>query len=178
MNLFGYNRIMIIGNNGSGKSYLASKLRAITGLPLVHLDVEFWRPNWEMPSEEEWLAKNIELVSSDKWILDGNVNHGGTMELRFKAADLVLLLDINRLVCLTGVIKRNGRKRPDTTAYPYEKFDKRFWELCKGIWAFPKTRKPAILTLHEKYPHKPLIVIQSRHALRKHLHQWQEELIR
>jgi len=45
LNIFGYNRIMIVGNNGSGKSFLAKKLAVITGLPLVHLDMEFWRPN-------------------------------------------------------------------------------------------------------------------------------------
>jgi len=39
-----YNRIAIVGSPGSGKSTLARQLATITGLPLVHLDMEFWRP--------------------------------------------------------------------------------------------------------------------------------------
>ena len=54
MNIFEYNRIFIVGNNGSGKSFLAKQLSVITGLPLIHLDAEFWLPNLEMPSEEEY----------------------------------------------------------------------------------------------------------------------------
>jgi adenylate kinase family enzyme len=55
LDIFAYNRIIIVGNNGSGKSFLAKELSAITGLPLVHFDVEFWRPNWEEPPKEEWI---------------------------------------------------------------------------------------------------------------------------
>jgi len=55
LNIFGYNRIIIVGNNGSGKSFLSKELSFITGLPPVHLDVEFWRPNWEKPPKEEWI---------------------------------------------------------------------------------------------------------------------------
>ncbi|MPQ31347.1 hypothetical protein E4V42_07845 [Clostridium estertheticum] len=62
MNIFGYNRIMIVGNNGSGKSFLAKKLALIAELPLVHLDIEFWRPNWGMPSKDEWKKGNMELI--------------------------------------------------------------------------------------------------------------------
>ncbi len=63
MNLFGYNRIIIVGNNGSGKSFLSKELSVITSLPLVHLDVEFWRPNWEKPPKEEWIKKQTELFN-------------------------------------------------------------------------------------------------------------------
>jgi adenylate kinase family enzyme len=42
LDIFGYNRmIIVVGNNGSGKSFLSKELSVITGLPLVHLDVEF-----------------------------------------------------------------------------------------------------------------------------------------
>jgi adenylate kinase family enzyme len=60
LNIFGYNRIIIVGNNGSGKSFLSKELAVITGLPLIHLDLEFWRPNWEKPPKEEWIKKQME----------------------------------------------------------------------------------------------------------------------
>jgi len=68
LSIFGYNRIIIVGNNGSGKSFLSKELSVITGLPLVYLDVEFWRLNWEQPPKEEWIKKQMELTSKAKWI--------------------------------------------------------------------------------------------------------------
>ncbi len=176
MSISEYNRIMIVGNNGSGKSYMAKELSVITGLPLVHLDIEFWHPNWEMPSKDEWKNKNTELIAKEKWIIDGNVNHGGTMELRFGAADLIIFLDINRFVCLASIIKRNGKKRSDTSQYYYEKFNKNFFRFCKGIWNYSKTRKLTILGLHDKYPDKPFFVIKNRRRTKKLLNQWRTEI--
>ncbi len=164
---------MIVGNNGSGKSFLSKELSAITGLPLVHLDVEFWRPNWEKPTKEEWIKKQTELISKEKWIIEGN--HTGTMELRFQAADAILFLDINRIVCLAGVLKRLGKKRSDLPQYLEEKLDLDFFRLCKGLWRFSKTRRRAIMGLHEKYPDKPFLVIKGRRNLKKMVVQWRNE---
>lgn len=173
MNIFGYNRIIIVGNNGSGKSFLAKELSVITGLPLVHLDVEFWHPNWEKPPKEEWIKKQMELTSKEKWIIDGN--HTDTMELRFKEADIVIFLDINRFVCLVSVFFRNGKKRSDTPQYLKEKLDKGFLYLCKGLWSFSKTRKYTIMNLHKKYHDKQFFVIDSRRKMKKLLNQWRDE---
>ncbi|WP_165442982.1 topology modulation protein [Senegalia massiliensis] len=173
MNIFGYSRIIIIGNNGSGKSFLAKELSIITELPVVHLDLEFWLPNWGQPSKEEWVNKQANIVSKEKWIIEGN--HTGTMELRFKAADLVILLDINRLVCLASVFMRNGKIRSDIPQYLKEKFDIGFFKMCTGLWSFSKTRKPIIMDLHKKYPDKQFFSINSRKKLRKLLNQWRDE---
>lgn len=173
MNIFEHNRIIIVGNNGSGKSFLSKELSAITGLPLVHLDVEYWLPNWEKPPKEEWIKKLTELMSKEKWIIDGN--HTDTMDLRFKATDIIIFLDINRFVCLVSVLLRNGKKRSDTLQYREEKLDKNFLQLCKGLWRFPKTRKHTIMNLHKKYPNKPFFVIKSRRKMKKQLYQWRDE---
>ncbi len=173
MNIFGYYRIMILGNNGSGKSFLAGELAAITGLPPVHLDVEFWRPNWEQPSPAEWLQRQTELIAKEKWIIDGN--HTGTMELRFQAADLIIFLDINRWACLAGVLKRHGKKRADMPQYLEERLDREFLRFLKGLWNFSKTRKRAILGFHDQYPDKPFLVIQSRREMNRLIRQWRAE---
>lgn len=175
MNILKYNRIIIVGNNGSGKSFLSKELSVITDLPLIHLDVEFWRPNWEKPPKDEWIILQMELISKEKWIIDGN--HTDSMELRFKAADVIIFLDINRFVCLTSVLLRNGKKRSDTSQYLEEKLDKRFLQFCKGLWSFPKTRKCTIMNLHKKYPDKPFFVIDSRRKMNQLLEQWRYEKI-
>jgi adenylate kinase family enzyme len=159
LDISSYKRIIIIGNSGSGKSFLSNKLATITGLPLIHLDVEFWRPNWEKTPKDEWIRKQTDFVSSEKWIIDGNYN--STLELRFKAADVVIFLDINRFVCLFSAIKRHGKKRSDLPQYLEEKFDSEFFQFCKWIWDFSKTGKKTIMDLHNKYPDIPFIVLKT-----------------
>jgi len=82
MRIFDYSRIMVIGSNGSGKSTLSKGLAAITGLPLVHLDAEYWLPDLTRPPDDWWRQRNLELVAEEKWILDGNFPQGGAMENR------------------------------------------------------------------------------------------------
>lgn len=173
MNIFEHNRIIIVGNNGSGKSFLSKELSVITGLPLVHLDAEFWRPKWEKPPKAEWIKKQREFTEKEKWIIDGN--HTDTMELRFQSADLIIFPDINRFICLAGVFKRWGKKRPDMPQYLEERFDMEFLKFLKGLWNFPKTRKCIIMNLHKKYPDKPFFVIKSRRRMNNLLKQWRDE---
>lgn len=173
MNIFGYRRIMIVGNNGSGKSYLSKELATITGLPLIHLDLEFWRPNWEQPPKEEWIRRQAELISREQWIIEGN--HTGTMGMRFEAADLMIFLDVNRLVCLAGILKRNGKKRSDWPEYLEERLDREFLRFLKGLWTFSKTRKRTILGLHEAHPDKPFFVIRGRREMNRLINQWNAE---
>ena len=94
----------------------ACVLADMTGLPLIHLDNEFWNPNWEKTPRDEWIKKQETAVVNDQWIMDGNYN--GTLGLRF-AADSVIFLDISRIRCLMSVPGRHGEKRPDLPQTPF-----------------------------------------------------------
>ena len=173
MDITRYNRIIIIGNSGSGKSFLSKELSTITGLPLIHLDVEYWHPNWEKTPKDEWLKRQTDLISKEKWIIDGNYN--STIELRYKAADLIIFLDINRLTCLIGALKRHGTKRTDLPDYLEEKLDFEFAQFCRLIWGFSKTGRKTIIKMHKKYPDKPFLIIKNRRELHKILVRWRNE---
>lgn len=172
MDIKSFKRIIIIGNSGSGKSWLGRRLAEITGLPLVHLDNEYWKPGWEKTPRGEWIEKQKTIMSSGKWIIDGNYN--STLEMRFDAADLVIFLDINRIVCIISAFMRHGRKRPDLPDYLEEKIDSEFLEFCGFIWAYNKTGKAKILALHDANPGKSFIIIKGRRKMSILLREWEK----
>ena len=160
------NRVAVIGSGGAGKSVFSRQLADRTGLPLIHLDREFWRPGWEPTPEDEWEARVRALVGGNRWIMDGN--YGGTMDIRFAAADTIVFLDLPRVVCVTAAVWRSLRhrraSRPDMTEGNREKLDPAF---LKWIWGDPRTRRPGILRkLAALPPSTDVVRLTSRRAMR------------
>lgn len=103
-------RIVVTGLAGSGKSTLALALSAKTGLPVIHLDLSFWKPGWVEPSETEWREKQREVLAGDAWIADGNYH--ATLDLRLARADTVVVLDMPWWICSGRALLR-GFRMPD-----------------------------------------------------------------
>ena len=137
-------RIALVGSGGAGKSTLATRLGAATGLPVVHLDRLYWSPGWVEPSPEDWAARVEALVAQPTWILDGNF--GATAHLRIDAADLVVLVDTPRWRCLWRVLARRlrhrGTNRPDMADGCPERLDRTF---VHWVWIFPREKRPRFL---------------------------------
>ena len=67
-----YQRILVIGSPGAGKSTFAKELSKIIGIPVYHLDKVYWLPNFEKPNEDDFINKVDEIITKDEWIIDGN----------------------------------------------------------------------------------------------------------
>lgn len=121
-------KVIVIGSGGAGKSTFSRQMGDITGLPVVHLDLEYWRPGWVKTPKDEWNQKVTEMIARDEWIMDGNF--GGTRELRAGSADTIVFLDIPRRVCIYRVCKRylrfRGGNRPEMSEGCNEKLDLEF----------------------------------------------------
>lgn len=133
-------RIIIIGSGGSGKSTLARRLGEILKIEVLHLDKLYWQSGWVQPPKDEWNQKVEKLLQADSWIMDGNFN--STMELRIKAADTIIFLDLPRTVCIYRAFKRWKQywntNRPDMAEGCNEKVDFKF---LHWIWNFPNDDK-------------------------------------
>lgn len=158
-----YNKIIVIGSPGSGKSYLAKKLSEITSYPLYHLDNLFWNPGWIETPKEKWIEVQKKITTGDKWIIDGN--YDSTMDIRFEACDAIIFININRVICIKNAIIRHGKKRTDLPDYCVEKFNKDLLEFLIYIWRFPKNKKPNIIALHERYKDKPFIELRNKNDI-------------
>ena len=67
-------RILIIGNAGSGKTTFAKQLSEKLNLPLIHLDRLYWCGNWEHLSRDEFDVILQAELEKPQWIIDGNFN--------------------------------------------------------------------------------------------------------
>ena len=97
-------RVLVIGISGAGKSTFARRLAERTGLPLIHLDREFWQPGWKITPEPEWRIKVAALVARDAWIIDGG--YSASLDLRLPRADTVFWFDYPRGRCLRRIAWR------------------------------------------------------------------------
>jgi adenylate kinase family enzyme len=157
-------RILIIGGNGCGKTTLAQTLASKLGLPLIHLDMLYWRDNWVNAPKDEFDYLLLKELSKPKWIIDGNMNR--TIPLRLKYCDTVIYMDFSRTICVYGAIKRvfknYGKSRLDMGGYCPEKFDKEKIEFIKSIWKYDKANRKRFYDMlnNESTVHK--IVLKNR----------------
>jgi adenylate kinase family enzyme len=166
-------KVIIIGSGGSGKSTLARRLGKSLKIDVYHLDALFWKPNWVGVPKNEQRKIQKDLVKKDEWIIDGN--YGGTLEIRFNAADTIIFLDIHRTICVYRTFKRmlqyRNQTRPDMGEGCNEKFDLNF---IKWIWKYPKTKRPEILKRIEQLcENKTIIILKSPKEVRRFLQQHQ-----
>src|SRR6204780_2270473 len=100
-------RVIVTGLAGSGKSTLSLALAAKTGLPVIHLDLHFWKPGWVAPSETEWREKQCGVLAGNTWIADGNYDE--SLDLRLERADTVVFLDMPWWLCAGRAFLRGFR---------------------------------------------------------------------
>src|SRR5437899_8742589 len=87
-------RVVVLGCSGSGKSTLGWQLGRRLGLPVVHLDVLYWRPGWQEPDTASFRARTAAAGAGDAWISEGNYRE--TFDLRLPRADTVIILELPR----------------------------------------------------------------------------------
>lgn len=157
-------RVLIVGSGGAGKSTLAVRVGARTGLPVVHLDAHYWRAGWTATPAEEWRRTVAALSAAPAWVMDGN--YGGTLDLRLAASDTVVFLDLPRVVCLWRIVRRalrhRGRSRPDMAPGCPEQLS---WEFVRWVWSYPHRRRPGVLRRLAALPATTrVVVLRSRRA--------------
>ena len=166
-------RVIVTGMPGSGKSTFSMALSASTGLPLIHLDLHYWKPGWVRPSDDEWRAKQISLLAGEAWIADGNYHE--TLDLRLKRADTVVVLDTPWWVCCGRAFAR-GVRRPAGTVLPEgcdESVIQRLSDEWRAVWVNWRDRREqpeqerAIISEHGR--HVAVETLSSKRAIRDFL---------
>jgi adenylate kinase family enzyme len=170
--LFVGRRIVVTGLPGSGKSTLARALASKTALPVVHLDLHYWKPGWVAPSEREWREVQHRVLTGDAWIADGNYHE--TLDLRLELADTVVLIDLPWWLCSGRALLRGFRMPgalPPGCEYTRWMRLRDEWRLAVRIWRKDRSqpeRERAILSQH--HPRMTVYELRSKRAVTEFLH--------
>jgi hypothetical protein len=162
-------RVIVTGLAGAGKSTLSIALAARTGLPLIHLDLHFWKPGWVAPSETEWREKQRAVLAGEAWIADGNYHE--TLDLRLERADTVVFLDLPWWRCSGRALRRGFRmpgELPEGCTYTRWQRLRDEWGLAVRIWQVNRSQpelEREIIARHGS--HVALHVLGSTRAVRQ-----------
>lgn len=135
-------KTVIIGNSGSGKTWLANRLAEGTDATVIHLDEFFWQPGSfdrkRTPMEVEQLITTSKR--SPSWIVEGVF---GELAARYlDDAELLILLDLDWPTCKARLQARGseskrhlGREQSekglrdliDWASHYYDRSDGRSW---------------------------------------------------
>jgi adenylate kinase family enzyme len=101
------NRVVVLGRGGAGKSALAARLGVLTGLAVIELDNHFWSHDLAPLPKDQWKALQRNLISAERWILDGDLGPYDAPEVRLTAADTVIVLDFALWRCAWRAARRS-----------------------------------------------------------------------
>lgn len=131
------------------------------------MDAIWHKPDRTHITRAEFDEKLAEIVSADRWIIDGNYSR--TVELRMARCDTVFLFDLPAEVCIQGAKQRVGKERSDLPWVDTE-LDP---NLRREIEEFPQKHLPELYTLIRKYGReKQVVVFRTRKEAEEYLRRY------
>jgi adenylate kinase family enzyme len=102
---------VIIGNSGSGKTWLAHAMSGLVAAPVVHLDDIFWEPGGfdRRRGADEVSALIVQAKERDCWIVEGVF---GELAQRFLSdAKQLIWLDLEWSTCRDHLVTRGSESK-------------------------------------------------------------------
>lgn len=104
-----YQRVVILGGAGAGKSTLARALGGRLDLPVTHLDRLCYDPGWMRVGAEEFSNRVSQALQGDRWVVEGTYHEASVISL--PRADLVVWVQQPVLLRLWRAWRKTRRHR-------------------------------------------------------------------
>ena len=104
-------RILVYGVTGSGKTWLAERISAATGIPWHSIDDLTWEPGWVPVPEYEQRRRVEQICTEQRWIVD--TAYGAWLDLALERTELVVALDFPRWLSLSRLLRRSVARALD-----------------------------------------------------------------
>lgn len=158
-----FNRITIVGNSASGKSTLAEVFGKAVNLPVFHIDLLLWKPNWGFKSEAEFDYAHADWLNQERWVIEG-VGYHSVLLKRFAAAEKIVFLDTPLEVCRERAKKRMEEDKVTPNQFVPEncRYERMQQQQIDAITNFHDKTRPLILKLlNENFVTKPQISLNG-----------------
>lgn len=165
-------RIIVYGVTGSGKTTLAARIAARTGLPWHPVDDLTWEPGWvEVPPEEQ-RRRVAAICVGERWILD--TAYGKWLDVPLARVEVIVALDYPRWRSLSRLVRRTVLRAVDHRRIcngNVETFRQAFSRDSIVVWHFRSfARKRARINAWAADPAGPVVVrLTSPRAARRWL---------
>jgi adenylate kinase family enzyme len=100
-------RIVVAGASGAGKTTLAARIAAATGVPHTEIDGLYWRAGWT--ANESFEREVAELVAHQAWVTE--FQYRQVLEALAARAELLVWLRPPRAVVIARVVRRTLGRR-------------------------------------------------------------------
>ncbi len=154
-------RVAVVGNGGSGKTWLSLRLGEALQVPVIHLDLYRYDAHGFRRDDEAFPDEVRRRLDEPSWVADDN--YLGTLDDRLSRADLVVFLDRPAIVCRAGVIMRRlrhrGRRVEDATQV--DRFDSGF---MRYVLTYNSSMRPRLLAQFVEAPCRVIRVRSRRQA--------------
>jgi adenylate kinase family enzyme len=97
-------RILVYGVARSGKTALAERISACTGIPWHSVDDLTWEPGWVPVPDGEQRRRIEAICAGERWVLD--TAYSTWLDVPLARAELIVALDFPRWLSLFRVIRR------------------------------------------------------------------------
>ena len=124
------NRIIIIGNSGSGKTWLGKKLATLIRIPYIALDGIFWEPGgYNIQRKDVDVEADFRKIQkSQYWVVEGVFGH--LVDHLISFGDTLIYLDLPWEECKKNLLIRGSESSKQLDR---KKAEDNFQELLK--WA-------------------------------------------
>lgn len=110
-------KTLVIGNSGSGKSWLSKQLAASLGSSWVDLDLLHWEPGgYNTPRKrEDVIAMARDAATAERWLIEGI--YGWIVSEILSAAAALVWIDVDESECVENIRQRGMRRGGDAQSF-------------------------------------------------------------
>ncbi|TBD21824.1 P-loop NTPase family protein [Rhizobium ruizarguesonis] len=101
-----FERVLIMGNGGSGKTWLARRIGEQLRYPIIHLDDIHWEPGGYGTARDKTLRDEMVIAAGkgDYWIMEGV--YGQLVNLVLNRVTALIWIDLPEEACIANVKER------------------------------------------------------------------------